>query len=41
MAEVTIIEIVEYQNLIIEVPGEVEPPEDLGIFDETFDETFE
>ena len=38
MDEVTIIEIVEAENFIIEVPGEIE---DLGIFDETFDETFE
>jgi hypothetical protein len=41
MAEITIIEITAFEDLIIEVPGSVEPPEDLGIFDETFDATFE
>lgn len=41
MPEITIIELTTFDNLIIEVPGTVEPPEDLGIFDETFDETFE
>lgn len=39
MDNVTVIEIVEFPNLIIEIPGEGEENE--GIFDETFDETFE
>jgi hypothetical protein len=41
MAEITIIEITTFENLIVEVPGEIISDEDLGIFDETFDDTFE
>jgi hypothetical protein len=40
MAEITIVEITAFEDLIIEVPGSV-TVEDLGIFDETFDATFE
>jgi hypothetical protein len=39
MDNVTIIEITPFENFIIEVPGEAEADE--GIFDLTFDETFE
>jgi hypothetical protein len=39
MDNITIVEVVAYDNLIVEIPGEVIVEE--GIFDETFDETFE
>ena len=36
--ENTIIQVTPFENFVVLVPGE---GEDIGIFDETFDETFE